>query len=126
MSIGGTQMYCPSCNAIQVCTAIPITELGRGSNQRRYYSKAHRDVTWFERARRCQQCSHAFTTAELDLGFVRELIAFRDAANKLGAEHQKYLASEDFGSLHRAIWDIAYETGNTEPFKKPPPPLRSV
>lgn len=68
---GGTQMYCPNCGHVQVCEAVPTTQLGQPSG-RRWYKKDHEDIRWFRRGRRCQMCQKSFITAEVDEDFPDE------------------------------------------------------
>ncbi|EGR1514592.1 hypothetical protein D6089_22685 [Vibrio vulnificus] len=86
---GGTKMYCPSCKEIEVCTAIPLTSLGKTSGQR-WYREDHEDINWFRRGRECQGCGHDFVTAEIDEEFVDELVELRDALKEIKANAEKY------------------------------------
>ena len=46
---GGTQKWCPSCQAVTVCTAVNPSRLGVKSGQR-WYLKDHTDIQWFRDA----------------------------------------------------------------------------
>src|SRR5262245_34447233 len=87
---GGTQMYCPECDGIQVCKAVPLSELGYKSGQRLYRTD-HSDIRWFRRGRECLTCSHQFTTAEIDEDFLDEMVKLRDALGAIKVNANKYI-----------------------------------
>jgi hypothetical protein len=93
---GGTKMYCPHCKDIAVCSAIPLSNVGESSGQRKYMSK-YPDINLFQRARRCNTCSEEFLTAEVDDRFLEELIELRDALKDLKVNAEKYIVES-----HRA------------------------
>jgi len=78
LSKGGTEMWCPQCEEVTICAAIPNAELGLISSQR--ISKINEpDLNWFRRARQCQECFHDFVTAEIEEKFIDELCKMRTA-----------------------------------------------
>jgi hypothetical protein len=89
---GGTQLYCPQCKEITVCKAIPAAQVTDDSSdyrQRKYYAE-HDDIQFFQRGRQCLSCYEEFVTAEIDLGFLRELIALRNALAELRRNAEAY------------------------------------
>jgi hypothetical protein len=90
ISKGGTDMFCPSCKEITTCKAVPAAQVTYDSSdygQRKYYIK-HSDIQFFQRGRECLSCGHLFVSAEVDLGFLEELVELRNALSviKLNAE----------------------------------------
>ena len=99
---GGTKMWCPACEEIQVCKAIPVAEITSDPKDyaQRWHSTTHADIHWFQRGRECLECEHVFITAECLQVFLDELTELRDAlsdikvnAEKFVAENQKVAAS---------------------------------
>ena len=86
---GGTQMYCPSCKEITICTAIPLIQVGLTTGQR-VYRKEHQDINWFRRGRKCTECSKKFVTAEIDEDFITELVKLRNALGTIKQHAEKY------------------------------------
>lgn len=80
-------MHCPECMEIQVCTAIPTTQLGYEPGQR-WERIGHADIAWFRRGRECRSCANQWVTAEINEELLDELVTLRNAlANvKLNAE----------------------------------------
>lgn len=76
MTRGGTKIFCPVCNDIQICRAIPPTALDQPSAQR-VQDEAYPDLHWFRRGRECLNCGHKFLTGELNEDFIRELVELR-------------------------------------------------
>lgn len=87
---GGTQMWCPSCKSVAVCTAVNPSKLGNPSGQR-WCLRNHADINWFRRGRVCLSCSHVFTTAEVDEQFVDELVEIRSALLDIKANAETYV-----------------------------------
>ena len=77
-SKGGTEMWCPQCEELTICAAIPNAELGLISSQR-IYKTNEPDLNWFRRSRECQDCYHEFVTAEIEEKFIDELCMMRKA-----------------------------------------------
>src|SRR4051794_7320867 len=73
---GGTKVFCPSCEAIQICRVISPSEMGMESARRFHYTK-HRDIQWFRRAKQCLECEGKFVTAEVEEEFLEELVELR-------------------------------------------------
>ena len=88
-SRGGTKMYCPECEDIETCSAIPLSQLGKKSGQR-WYKTDHKDIHWFRRGRECQTCGHEFVTSEMNEEFIDELTELRDALGKIKKNATKY------------------------------------
>jgi len=87
---GGTQVFCPYCSAVKVCQAVPTTELGKPSGQR-WRREDHKDIQWFRRGRRCVACRKQFITAEVDEGFLGELVELRNALANIKANAEEYV-----------------------------------
>jgi hypothetical protein len=75
-SNGGTQIYCSNCRQFTVCRAVNPNAIVSDAEQR-WSSSDCSDIAWFRRARVCRECSYEFLTAEVDEGFVYELIKLR-------------------------------------------------
>ncbi len=88
---GGTQMYCPKCEKITVCQAIPLSQLDEESEQR-WYKTEHEDIQWFRRGRRCQECFEEFITSEINEKYLDELTELRDAVADIKNNAQLYIA----------------------------------
>ena len=73
---GGTKLYCPRCNAEQVCSAIPLALFGLPPEQGCVHAEYH-DIRCFRRGRECRTCGHRFLTAELADHFLSELVSLR-------------------------------------------------
>lgn len=104
---GGTQMYCPHCEHVRVCEAIPTTQLGKPAGQR-WYRKGHEDLQWFRRGRRCQTCRKSFITAEVDEDFLDELVELRTALAQIKSNAEDYVkesnaASETLARLSKSL-----------------------
>lgn len=99
---GGTQIYCPNCESIQICKAINPSSIANESGQR-WMRRDHKDINWFRRGRECQQCFHEFLTAELDEDFVTELVKLREALSEIkkNAEEYQKEAAAAAGSLDK-------------------------
>jgi hypothetical protein len=87
--LGGTQMYCPRCESVEVCAAIPTTALGKEAGQR-WYRPDHDDIQWFRRGRECQTCGFAFLTSEVQEAFLDELVELRGALGDLKKNAERY------------------------------------
>lgn len=79
---GGTKLYCPNCQSIEVCSAIPLAEALETGGQRLYFT-AHADIQWFRRARECQHCYRVFLTGEIDEALIEELASLRSKCDDL-------------------------------------------
>jgi transcriptional regulator NrdR family protein len=107
MKDGGTKMYCPACDTIQVCRAIPTTSLGEASGQR-WFSPEHDDLNWFRRGRECLECGETFITAEIRENFLDELMELRKALGKIKLNAEQYMkesaaASESLAKLSESL-----------------------
>lgn len=92
VSKGGTDMYCPVCDDITTCKAVPaaqVTGKSGGHAQRMFYEK-HPDIQFFRRGRECLSCGHEFLTAEVDLDFLEELINLREALSSIKKNAEAY------------------------------------
>lgn len=76
MAKGGTRIYCPRCKEFTVCQALSPRALGEPKH-RRWHRTAHRDISWFRRARRCATCGHKFLSAEIEETLLEELTELR-------------------------------------------------
>lgn len=94
VSKGGTDMWCPKCNEITTCKAIPgasVTWDADDYAQRRYHT-AHTDLNWFQRGRQCLSCEHRFLTGEARLQFLFELVELRDALTEIKQNAEQYVS----------------------------------
>ena len=107
---GGTQMWCPQCEEIHTCKAIPaakVTDDPKDYGQRWHYPK-HQDVQFFQRGRVCLSCGHRFVTSECDRQFLSELIELRNALADVRSNAESYIsesrgASESLRNLHNSL-----------------------
>lgn len=86
---GGTKIYCPHCNSVQICEAIPTTDLGKPSGQR-WHKAHHADLQFFRRGRRCMECRTTFLTAEVHESFLDELVELRGALSQIKKDTEQY------------------------------------
>lgn len=71
---GGTEMYCPKCKKITICSAMTVSQLSfDGCSSQRICHTEYDDLQWFRRGRECQACGHQFLTAEIIEDFIDEL-----------------------------------------------------
>ncbi|GMV90869.1 MAG: hypothetical protein AMXMBFR82_06470 [Candidatus Hydrogenedentota bacterium] len=94
---GGTQMWCPECESVQVCAAVSLSRLGYESGQR-WYKSDHPDINWFRRGRVCQNCGCEFVTAELNENFLEELVELRVALTDVKSNAEQYILDSDKAS----------------------------
>lgn len=104
---GGTQMYCPNCKLVTVCEGISPSAL-TGSSGQRWHNTKHKDVNWFRRGRKCNECKQSFLTAEIGESFLDELVELRDALKVLKANAETYIeqskdATESLQKLTQAL-----------------------
>ena len=107
---GGTDMFCPGCKSINTCKAVPVPQVTMRTSdygQRRYYKK-HADLQFFQRGRECLACGHEFVSAEVDRGFLEELVELRDALRELKSNAESYVkesaaASESLSKLSASL-----------------------
>ena len=93
VSKGGTDMHCPKCKRVTTCKAVPAAQVTYDTSdyaQRKYYSK-HSDIHFFQRGRACLSCGHEFVSAEVDLGFLEELVELRDALSAIKSNAEAYM-----------------------------------
>ncbi len=110
VSKGGTDMWCPGCKDITTCKAVPAAQVTYDPadyTQRRYYTK-HSDIQFFQRGRECLSCGHEFVSAEVDLGFLEELVELRNALSAIKANAEAYVkesaaASESLSKLSESL-----------------------
>jgi len=97
---GGTDMFCPSCQQVTTCKAVPAAQVTYEPSdyaQRRHYLK-HDDINWFQRGRECLSCGHQFVTAEVDIGFLDELVELRGALSEIKANAETYIKESSAAS----------------------------
>ena len=87
---GGTKMWCPSCEDITECKAIPPGTVGLASAQR-WGRTDHTDIQWFRRVRQCLNCDGVFITAEMNEAFLDELVELRSALGKIKLNAEQYV-----------------------------------
>jgi len=92
---GGTQRCRASSGEVQVCRAVPTTDIGHESGQR-WYSLQYTDLQWFRRGRECQECADTRLSSEIREDSWRGLIEVRDALGDLKKDAERYVeASQD-------------------------------
>jgi hypothetical protein len=114
---GGTQMWCPECESIQVCRAIPAANVTFDTDdyqQRRYFSR-HDDVHFFQRGRECLECGHEFVTGEVRLSFLNELTELRDALADLKKHAEQY--SEESQQASKTLTKLSKSLGALKALK---------
>ena len=82
-------MYCPSCQEIQDCKAIPEGKAGLKGGQR-WQRTDYPDLQWFRRVRQCLYCEEIFVTAEIRENILEELVALRYALSDIKINAEKY------------------------------------
>ncbi len=87
---GGLCKWCPSCKRLTVCKASDPSSLAGKSGQRWQYTD-HKDINWFRRALKCQSCYHKFLTAEVDEGFLGELVTLRHRLKAIKFDAEAYV-----------------------------------
>ena len=97
VSKGATQLYCASCDEVQVCWAVPTTDLGHESEQR-WYSLQYTDVQWLPEESECQECADTWLTSQIREHLLRELIELRDALGDLKQSAVKCMAASQSAS----------------------------
>ena len=90
---GGTAMYCPQCQDITTCKAIPVPKItgDTADYSQRCVHAAHGDLNWFQRGRECLTCGHTFITSEVNTDFVFELVELRDALAEIKLHAEEYV-----------------------------------
>jgi hypothetical protein len=96
---GGTQMYCPSCQEVRVCKAIPLAPLIGESCGQRLYKTEYTDINWFRRGRECQYCFEEFITSEMNEELLEELVELRRALGQIKENATKYTKEANQASL---------------------------
>ena len=93
---GGTQMHCPSCKEITICSAIAPKTISGQSGQR-FFNRDHVDINWFRRGRVCSECYEEFLTAEVNEDFLDELLELREALKQI-RDNAKTFSTEIIGT----------------------------
>ena len=88
---GGTDMYCPSCRKIRVCSSPSLSSIGETSGQRWHHTE-HSDLHWFRRARVCLTCHEEFVTAELNAKYLDELVELRNALADVKTKAEQFVS----------------------------------
>ncbi len=72
---GGTRMWCPKCESIEVLKAVPAAHItGQAQDHhQRWYRQDYPDIHWFQRGRECLECSHTFLTGEAQLEMLQDV-----------------------------------------------------
>lgn len=104
---GGTQKYCPQCEAVRVCRAVNPSSLGYESGQR-WYRQDHSDIQWFRRGLICTKCRHKWLTAEVNEDFLDELVELRNALREIKKHAETYMvqsktAAESLEKLSKSL-----------------------
>jgi hypothetical protein len=88
---GGTQMYCPKCETITTCRAVPLSEIPGYKSGQRWYKTEHPDINWFRRRRMCLTCNNLFVTSEVNEKFINELVELRSALSEIKEHSENYI-----------------------------------
>lgn len=91
---GGTQMHCPECREIRVCTAIPTSQLGLAPGQR-WERVGHEDIAWFRRGRECRSCANQWVTAEINEELLDELVTLRNTLADVKRNAEAYVRESE-------------------------------
>ncbi len=94
MGTGGTEMWCPECETIRTCKAIPAAQItfDHADYNQRWQRRDHPDINWFQRGRLCLHCDTQWLTAEVDHERLAELVHLRDALADLKLHAERYAA----------------------------------
>ncbi|HKP03006.1 MAG TPA: hypothetical protein VJU77_06520 [Chthoniobacterales bacterium] len=93
---GGTDMWCPKCEVITTCKAVPTKEVDYFvESGQRWFNRDHTDVRWFRRGRLCLKCGNRFLTAEATEVLIDELIELRDALAQVKSNTEEYVKRSD-------------------------------
>jgi hypothetical protein len=63
--LGIVPIYCPQCDEVTECLAIPPELLSHSIDPQRQHSGCP-SIRWYQRIRLCLKCKHKFRTAEID------------------------------------------------------------
>lgn len=83
-------MYCPTCKTVTSCAGKSPSLVGLPSGQR-WHRTDHPDIQWFRRLRLCNVCGEAFITAEINEGFLTELVELRSALAAVKEHAESYI-----------------------------------
>ena len=102
--MGGTEMWCPQCEDMTICAAIPIAD-------QRVRSIDESDLHWFRRERQCQECFHDFITAEIEEKIIDELCEMRSALVDIRMQFDGFhKAARMAGAAIQKVEDILEKT----------------
>jgi hypothetical protein len=114
---GGTKMWCPECESIEVCRAIPAADVTYDTSdycQRKYFT-GHDDLQFFQRGRQCLECGYEFLTGEINLQFLTELTDLRDALSDLKKHAEQY--SEESKKASKSLNKLSKSLGALKALK---------
>lgn len=89
---GGTQMYCPGCKRVRVCSAVAPRDVDPtvGAGQR-WYMRTHDDLQFFRRGRECQTCFRSWLSVEIPESHLGELVQLREVLADLKEHAETYV-----------------------------------
>ena len=70
---GGTQLWCPKCDAIHECKVLSYDNTLKGNFSHTEFP----DLNWRERPRECNNCGDQFDTYEIERSAIDELVELR-------------------------------------------------
>ena len=76
---GGTNIWCPKCDAIRECKVIWYDNASKGN----FVDDEFPDLHWRERPRECNHCGYQFNTYEIEYSAISELIELRKLINEM-------------------------------------------
>lgn len=102
---GGTQMHCPNCGTVRICSAVATTKVVSGIRSgQRWRRLGHADLAYFRRGRQCQRCGHAWLSVEILESQLNELVELREALADLKENAEVY--SEQSDSAARSLKNL--------------------
>jgi transcriptional regulator NrdR family protein len=112
---GGTQMYCPQCKEITICSAI-TPKIISGQSGQRFFKPDHDDVKWFRRGRACSKCHKEFLTAEVNEDFLDELVELRDALDQIKEKAATF--NTEIKSTQKSLKNLSTSLGLLKALKR--------
>lgn len=79
---GGTQLWCPKCDAIHECKVLWYENTSKGN----FFHTEFPDLHWRERPRECNKCGNQFNTYEIDGSVISELVELRKLFQKIKSD----------------------------------------
>lgn len=101
---GGTQLWCPNCESIQVCR-VDTTYSEKDENRGNIFWHQVPEINTFRRPRVCNKCERLFWTDEVNENWIEKLIdyeRFSDAYSIEGLQNElsDFAAERDWEKFH--------------------------